>query len=884
MSIRELEGIDERWVGGWGNRQSPAIAYVAEAPSFQEVRVGAPLVGPSGDINWQFAARYGGVYRNDNYVTNWSKIPLTKETKEKMPLDGMREWTSLLDEELAAVRPTTVVALGGYAVNALLGPGHSLFWSNGIPIDRGDFVVIPVVHPAAGMHESTMLARTAQGYAGVRRYLAGEISARSWKQWAPDPVTVQWDPASMLRGQWLAVDTEGSKEDPYCITFAQEPGIAHIIYAHEKTKIREFKRQVEATRPTWVLHHSLHDAGVVRSITGINIWDYEVEDTMVEAYILQDIPRGLKDLTRKQLNINMEDYEDVVAPWAKIADDRWLAQAYTYAISDLSLDAVLTPKGKPRMSKGSPVMKWNGPEPQQAIRRHVEREQQLHPQELAWAETRVGKRPGMELKWVPEEIAKAYAGKDAAVTIANRPVLRQRVRDEGLEEVYQTDHKVLPITEDMQNVGMHIDVDRFWEVLGDIGADRLDVEDTIRTLVHAELPGTIWTKTGNPDDFNPGSSDQVAEFCRLIYKRDGLLGIDKRTKSGLRDSTDDEVLDQLRDDHPFIGLELEYRELVKFESTYLLPLMPQIKETSDGYRVFVRLNATSVVSGRFSSGGRDAFGHKSINALAWPARTELGLKIRSPFTAPAGRVLGSWDLSQIELRLAAAFSGDPTLTQAFNEGLDPHSFLASKLFGVGYAEADIGTGRLIYRKPAKNINYMLVYGGTWQKLFTMMKGAMSREQCQEMFNDTWKIYKVLGEWLDEAGDEARRLGYVSDFSGRRRFLPGAQLDGDQWPVVGLRYEAERQGGNHKVQGGTSKILKDAMYAVWSEVYPEMKRRGIKFRLWLQIHDELMGELQEDAWEIVNPMMIEIMQRGSWLTSPIKIETTGKFGHCWADLK
>lgn len=883
MNLAELEAIDERWVPASG--PVPAeLAYVAEAPGMHEVRATPkrPLVGPTGEINWQLSRRYGAIDRFGAYVTNWCKIPLTDEQKKKITPEEVGQWTQLLLRELVRVAPKLIVALGAWSTTALLGPGHALHWANGIPFKMtaswGETVVVPVTHPAAGLHESSMLDATAHGYAGVRAFREGRVEARAAGEWKPGPVTKRWEPEVdpvIVSDVNVAIDTEGSHAKPHCLTFSVKPHEAWIIYATEKEKLRRFVELLKRFRPRIVLHNSVHDAGVLRNMCGLEVWDFDVIDTMVEAFVLQDLPKGLKPLTMRLHQIHMDDYEDVVRPYQEKADAAWKDRAYLRALQDLSLQPVLTPGGKQKMSKGSPVMKWRGPVSPLGLKTHIERGQQLSPSEQGWAEREIGPRPGMDLKWVPLAEAEDYAGRDAGVTLQSEPILTQRIVREGLSQVSDLDHAVLPLIEDMQRVGMHLDIERYWEVLGDISTRRLAAIEALRELVSLEgFEGA--------EEFNPASSDQVAAFCNYIYARDGRLGLSKLTR-GDKESTAHAELAKLRDEHPFIDLELDFRELDKYENTYLLPLQPLIRQVAyDEWRVFVNLRMTNVVSGRLSA-------HEP-NVLAWPARTKLGLTIRSIFTAPPGWALASWDLSQIELRIAAALSGDPVMLEAFANNLDLHTNLAANLFQVSYLEADggpdqKGPGRSLYRTPAKNIHYMLFYGGGGDKLFEMLRSAgnklYSRQQCHELMARTKRVYSVAIRYLQAASQEAREKGYVTDFLGRRRFLSGCRLVGDRWPSLDLRLEAERQAGNFRFQGAAAETLKRAMLATWSEVYP---KNAAALRLWLQIHDELMGQVRPERWAEINAIMTEVMTRDSWLVAPIKIETSGQMGAHWGQLK
>ena len=871
---------DRVWVPGDGNRSRPRIAFVGEAPAKEEEKRRRPFVGPSGDINWLFASRYAGVGRQGNYVTNWRKVSLSPEEKKKLKPEEIEDWNDALWWELDEVNAEVIVALGMYAVDAILGKGHSTYWSNGIafrqPNGEASRVVIPVVHPAAGMHDASLLQGTVEGYKGLGRFLRGEVQPREWRQWEPSPVAKSWREFQDTLAPVIFIDTEGLLPDGFCLQFATEASAGYIIYADDAEGVRWFCDWLRRRKDnvTIVFHHAVHDHKWVKDMFHLSFWDegFKVEDTMVWAFNLQDIPKGLKPLTQKYLNIQMHGYEDVVGPWVKEEDDRWLAKAAARAYKDIEAVQQFTPKGKPRMSKGAPVYKLEGPELQLRLVKHVERHQQLHLDEVLWAESQVGPRPKMDLKYVPTPLAEEYAARDAAVTAGIYPILKARIDSEGLAAVADLDHQALPEIASMQEVGLHVDVDRYWEVLGELSVAKAEIGEAICALV-------------GDSEFNPGSPLQVEQYCDRVYREEGKLHLTRLTAKKTRKSTDDNALSLVSHNHPFPELLLRWREYDKYENSYLMPMQPELTEVGPGdYRVFFDLSSTRVVSGRLA--GR---------ALTWPARTDLGSRLRSVVTAPPGMRLCAWDLSQIELRLIAAFSRDEVMLEVFQKGLDPHAMLAAKLFKQEYEYClggpdEKGPGRKKYRGPAKNINYMWVYGGTGGKLYDMLlvEGMRDydREACDQMLLDTRRVYTGAARFLEEAADEACRYGYVSDWLGRRRFLPGCSLIGNRWPIAGLRYESERQAGNLKIQAANTELLKRSMVTVRERVYTRCRELGIRFRLWLWIHDELMGACDDDdqAWETVNNLMIEAMTQDSALIDPVKIETTGKWGHSWADLK
>jgi len=210
------------------------LMYVGESPGVEEMKQNRAFVGASGQILWQASARHAGVLRSRVRVTNWyphagfgrDAKELFKKNPELMGRYDMELW-----HEVQRTDPATVVLLGGYAVRSMIGQDYNLFWANGIPIKRDGRVFIPVVHPAAGLHESTMLERTIQGMKGVGAYLRGELEPRKWKDWKSGGthIAVKGGPV-YWEGDTLAIDTEGLIESPFCLSFSGCGEISHIIY------------------------------------------------------------------------------------------------------------------------------------------------------------------------------------------------------------------------------------------------------------------------------------------------------------------------------------------------------------------------------------------------------------------------------------------------------------------------------------------------------------------------------------------------------------------------------------------------------------------------------------------------------------------------------
>ena len=283
------------------------------------------------------------------------------------------------------------------------------------------------------------------------------------------------------------------------------------------------------------------------------------------------------------------------------------------------------------------------------------------------------------------------------------------------------------------------------------------------------------------------------------------------------------------------------------------------------------LSHTRVVSGRLA--GR---------VLTWPARTKDGLRLRDCFPAPPGWMYGSWDLSQIELRLAAGFSQDKLMLKAFWDGLDLHQQSASALFGVPYEQVD----KLSQRTPTKTVSYLVLYGGGEDKLFTELKimgvQGFDRPASGKIIRDWLELYEGLDRYITRQTEKSRARGYAETWTGRRRYLPGMNLIGRHWPCSKLREEAERQGFNMEIQGGAQDLLKECEVRVM-EVKKDLNAMGVGFEPCLQLHDEVVALVKKEHWEVTNSFMRAAMQDGvvRW---GVPLECEGKMADTWGGLK
>ncbi len=351
------------------------------------------------------------------------------------------------------------------------------------------------------------------------------------------------------------------------------------------------------------------------------------------------------------------------------------------------------------------------------------------------------------------------------------------------------------------------------------------------------------------EDFNINSPRQLAY---ILFEKMGLPG-GKKTKTGY--STSAEVLEKLAEEQPFVRDILEYRTYSKLKSTYADGLSAFI--AGDG-RIHTSFNQTITATGRLSS--------TDPNLQNIPMRTELGRRIRKVFTPKAGCVFADADYSQIELRILASLAGDEGLIEAYRGGKDIHRITASRVFGVPFEEVTD-----LQRRNAKAVNFGIVYGissfGLSQDL------SISRAEAKEYIEQYFATYPGIKAYLERVKEEAKHKGYSVTFFGRRRPIP--ELTSSNFMQ---RQFGERVAMNAPVQGTAADVMKIAML----RVYDRLLKDGLKSRLLLQIHDELLVETAEDETEQVLEILREEMKKAAEF--PVELEVDAHCGSDWYEAK
>ena len=416
------------------------------------------------------------------------------------------------------------------------------------------------------------------------------------------------------------------------------------------------------------------------------------------------------------------------------------------------------------------------------------------------------------------------------------PVLLEKLADTGMDRLYrEIEMPLIYSLYHMEKEGVKVER----EELAAYGAR---LKEGI-----ARLEKEIYADTGR--EFNINSPKQLGE---ILFGEMKLPG-GKKTKTGY--STAADVLEKLAPDHPVIRKILDYRQLTKLSSTYAEGLAAFIQE--DG-RIHGRFNQTITATGRISS--------TEPNLQNIPVRMELGREIRKVFVPKEGCVFLDADYSQIELRILAHMSGDEHLIAAYQSSQDIHAATASQVFHVPLAEV---TPEL--RRNAKAVNFGIVYGISAFGLSEDL--SISQKEAKEYINRYFETYPGVKAFLDGLVNHAKEQGYVTTLYGRRRPIPELKSSNFMQRQFG-----ERVAMNSPIQGTAADIMKIAMIAVDRE----LAARGLKSRIVLQIHDELLVETAADEVDEVREILVDKMKHAADLK--VSLEVEAQAGSSWFDAK
>ena len=455
-------------------------------------------------------------------------------------------------------------------------------------------------------------------------------------------------------------------------------------------------------------------------------------------------------------------------------------------------------------------------------------------------ETLIGKgQKQLTMDLVNVERVKEYAAEDADVTLQLKQVLLPMVERIGLHDLYfEIEEPMIEVLADIEMAGVRIDSAALAEYAVELN----------RTM--AELEAAIRTEAGEPS-LNINSTRQLGE---VLFAKMRIAEKPKMTKTK-QFCTDEEYLQTFAHKHRIVDLILEYRGVKKLLSTYVEAL-PQLVNRTTG-RIHTSFNQAVTATGRLSS--------TNPNLQNIPVREEMGRRIRKAFIpSDDDHLLLSADYSQVELRLMAHLSGDESLIAAFEHGEDIHAATAARLFGKPLAEVTPEE-----RRRAKTANFGIIYGispfGLSQRL------EIPRKEAKEIIDGYFRSYPKVKEYMDRVVEKAREEGFVATIFGRRRYLN--DIASHNAVARGL---AERNAVNAPIQGSAADIMKIAMI----DVHRRFAAEGIRSRVILQVHDELVVDMLREEQEQVVRIVTESMESAARLK--VRLVADAGVGRNWLE--
>ncbi len=463
--------------------------------------------------------------------------------------------------------------------------------------------------------------------------------------------------------------------------------------------------------------------------------------------------------------------------------------------------------------------------------------------EMTHIDALIGKgRAQKTMDQVPIAEAAKYAAADAAICLRLLPQLSEELKEHKEQDLFETmEMPLIPVLADMEEAGITLDKAFFSRFSKELEERLGEIETKIQETVGYA--------------FNLNSTQQLSQ---ALFEKLALESPDRarKTSSGYY-STAADVLDAMAGQHPVIDWVLEYREMEKLRSTYVDSLPLQINPETG--RVHTSFNQTGTVTGRIAS--------SDPNLQNIPTRTEMGRRVRNGFIAEDGWQLLAVDYSQIELRIVAHMADDEAMLAAFRAGQDIHATTAAAVHGIDLADV---TPEM--RRHAKAINFGLIYGMSPYGLTNATDLTLAEA---ENFIDTYfKKFPGVKKYLDGIKEKAAEQGFVETLLGRRRYFPGLERGAS----YAVRQREEREATNSPIQGTAADIIKLAML----KLPDALDMAGLKARMLLQVHDELMFEVPEEELAETSDLVQDEMENAYKLAIPLSTEA--KSGKSWGEMK
>jgi uracil-DNA glycosylase family 4 len=865
--------------------------FVGEYPGERESDYGEPFVGrTSRDFNKVLLPSLG-LKRTDVFLTYLAR-EFRDDDNPYTPADWERDHAEL-ELEIIDADPKVIVTIGAAATRYFLGDDIDLDDVHGIPWrveSRPGRVIFPTAHIAA--YSPDQQARVNYDFNLLKDVVAGNTAARGlFEDDYPNPTYIEVAEPALLRAmltgvEHLWMDSEGLPGRPWSFQFAFQPGTSYLVRYANTVCVAELKYALERYRPRITFHSVLHDLSVFRSM-GIDVvaLGLRFDDTQVKAYLLQQEPLGLKPNATRHCGMRMMSYDEVTGDVANSLAMDYLLNLFDGEEADWAdrrqskMDLInRTPlidkkTGKAKVNKDGSIRLRRTTVlptvPKTRLHKSVERcLRSTRPRGL-WldqdedihvaAYASLGELEEPTLDAVPFDVVLPYGCRDADATCRIDGPLTARIEALGLKSTYELEMGTYPLIDRMQHVGIKPDLKRFAALSAKLEGEIADIQVQLEERVGKR-------------DFNANSGDQVEQ---LLFERYDLPS-PKRTKEGKR-STNDKILEALEKEHglkyPAISLVRAYRETYKLKHTFADRIPDFVARWPYDGRIHATFRTTRVITGRLAA--------SNPNILALPKHGKFAAEFQAGFVADAGHYIGSWDQSQIELRILAHLSQDPYMLAVFRgevrnpDGslVDLHAGLAFRIFGVQPAQQD----ESLHRLPAKAINFGIPMGMQAQGLTIELRknGVMvDEDDVQKWLDETHKLYPGVRPYQQKMIAEARKNGVIRCMSGRLRYIGGIK----SWDEF-IRAEAERFAFSTPIQEGAQFVMKTAEKSIWEDIIVPLKQQGHYIEPLVQIHDDIKLEFDEALAQELNLKMSRAMTE-TFKGLSVPLATDGKFGRNW----
>ena len=882
---------------------------VGERPGRTESITGVPFTGVSGDEQDLFLSR-NSLHRSQFYITNLVKDYLDGDPDPNR--SDIERWSPVLEEEIRDVRPVFIITTGRYATRWFLGDVDmdAVHGTPHLSPRAPGAVVVPVYHPAYGLYDPDAKGIVYWDYTQAARILRGKIPATPVRDDITNPryeeITDERRFRHECEGQSIiAIDTEGDPSNPWSLQFSFNPGTGHVLRTANplfRTIASQLATYINRERPLVVVHNTMYDLEMLR-VMGVNLRSARLYDTMVAAYLLRLEPQSLKQLARRHCGMSMSEYWEVIGNAAdekrsdylwSILEHNWpppepriivendlTTRVYKPQSIERRVEQILLDWDTARENRDQGYgfkVKHDAKEEFDVAKRFKGIDSMLR----GSIEAEMGPFPGATLDDIPLERAIRYSGRDPDATLRVYHRIAPMVSTAGLDDRMGLIMSNLPSIEEMQSTGLLASRPHFEALV-----ERMNSE-------MESLCSKLSTKFNDGQPINPNSGPQIVE----LMQRRGLKGL-KKSKKTRKMSTSKKSIEHLRFEDEAIGIVEDWRERGKTRDSFGLPILDRISPGTDVAPIRCNIRVTRVSSSRLSA--------TDPPLLAIPVRHQLGLDVRRGFVAPTAEnlvryygvaetdatdcYLGTWDMSQIEMRVMAHLSGDPFLCKLFHERRDIHAETAIKIFGLAdIREWNEKKGEYVYpsvhkmehRNPTKRAGFGVITGiqglGLLDQLRMMGCEGWDEEMCDELIADWFKVYPGVDKFLAECRSACRSRGYVRDMGGMYRYLPGIWSRDSR-----IAAEAGRQSHSHIIQGSAQWMIQRAMSWLGPQISALRESSGLFVRWLLQVHDELIFAFAKPLQPIMHDLVMEALTQHSYLLC-VPVEANGAYALTWGDLE